>query len=99
MSLRPDAGAGRWARLARSVTARPGPYTLTALLVVAVLALPMTGLRLGVPDAALDPPGSVTRTAAELLEEGFGPGADAPLLVVGTGGAARGRQGRRITQR
>ncbi|GHF96275.1 MULTISPECIES: MMPL family transporter [Amycolatopsis] len=86
MSLRPDGGAAGWARLARSVTARPGPYTLAALLVVAVLALPMTGLRLGVPDAALDPPGSVTRTAAELLEEGFGPGADAPLLVVGTGG-------------
>ncbi|WP_410611765.1 MMPL family transporter [Amycolatopsis sp. lyj-109] len=86
MRLRPDARAGRWARLARSVTARPGPYSLAALLVVAVLALPMTGLRLGVPDAALDPPGSVTRTAAELLEEGFGPGAGAPLLVVGTGG-------------
>ncbi|MGV9367166.1 MMPL family transporter [Amycolatopsis sp. NPDC003731] len=90
MRLRPDAGAGRWARLARSVTARPGPYTLAALLVVAVLALPMTGLRLGVPDAALDPPGSVTRTAAELLKEGFGPGADAPLLVVGTGGESVG---------
>ena len=90
MSLRPDAGAGRWARLARSVTARPGPYTLAALVVVAVLALPMTGLRLGVPDATLDPPGSVTRTAAELLEEGFGPGADAPLLVAGTGGASVG---------
>ncbi len=88
MSVRPDGGDGRWARLARSVTARPGPYTLAALLVVAVLALPMTGLRLGVPDAALDPPGSVTRTAAELLEEGFGPGADAPLLVVGTGGSS-----------
>lgn len=86
MSLRPDGGDGRWARLARSVTARPGPYTLAALLVVAVLALPMTGLRLGVPDAALDPPGSVTRTAAELLDEGFGPGAGAALAVVGTGG-------------
>ncbi|MGW4063037.1 MMPL family transporter [Amycolatopsis sp. NPDC004747] len=90
MRLRPDGGDGRWARLARSVTARPGPYTVAALLVVAVLALPMTGLRLGVPDAALDPPGSVTRTAAELLEEGFGPGADAPLLVVGTHGDSVG---------
>jgi RND superfamily putative drug exporter len=89
MRVRPG-GRGGWARLASSVTARPGPYTLAALLVVAVLALPMTGLRLGVPDAALDPPGSVTRTAAELLEEGFGPGADAPLLVVGTGGASVG---------
>ncbi|MDQ7805404.1 MMPL family transporter [Amycolatopsis sp. A133] len=91
MSPRPEGGDGGWARLARSVTARPGPYTLAALLVVAVLALPMTGLRLGVPDAALDPPGSVTRTAAELLEEGFGPGADAPLLVTGTGGSSVGQ--------
>jgi RND superfamily putative drug exporter len=79
-------GEGRgWARLAHRVTARPGPATLAALLVVAVLALPMTGLRLGVPDATADPPGSVTRTAAELLGTGFGPGAGAPLLVVGTG--------------
>ncbi|MEV7096700.1 MMPL family transporter [Amycolatopsis sp. NPDC051045] len=91
MSVRPDGGDGRWGRLARAVTARPGPYTLAAVLVVAVLALPMAGLRLGVPDAALDPPGSVTRTAAELLEEGFGPGADAPLLVAGTGGTSVGQ--------
>ncbi|MEU5260322.1 MMPL family transporter [Amycolatopsis sp. NPDC021455] len=87
MRVRPDGSGGRWARLARSVTARPGPYTVAALLVVAVLALPMTELRLGVPGAASDPPGSVTRTAAELLEAGFGPGADAPLLVVGTSGS------------
>ncbi|MEV6877688.1 MMPL family transporter [Amycolatopsis sp. NPDC051128] len=86
--VRPAGRGGGWARLAGSVTTRPGPYTLAALLVVAVLALPMTGLRLGVPDGGSDPPGSVTRTAAELLEAGFGPGADAPLLVVGTGGAS-----------
>ncbi|QKV73283.1 MMPL family transporter [Amycolatopsis sp. Hca4] len=90
MKVRPHARAVGWARLARSVTARPGPYTLAALLVVAVLALPVAGLRLGVPDATLDPPGSITRTAAELLQEGFGPGADAPLLVVGTGGDSVG---------
>ncbi|MET8851476.1 MMPL family transporter [Amycolatopsis sp. NPDC004625] len=90
MRPRPDAADGRWARTARSVTARPGPYTLAALLVVAVLALPAVGLRLGVPDAALDPPGSITRTAATLLADGFGPGADAPLLVTGTDGASVG---------
>jgi RND superfamily putative drug exporter len=88
MRIPAEGNGGRWARLARSVTARPGPYTFAALLVVAVLALPMTGLRLGVPDAALDPPGSVTKTAADLLNEGFGPGAGAPLLVVGTGDPA-----------
>ncbi|WP_370962126.1 MMPL family transporter [Amycolatopsis sp. cg9] len=90
MRVKPVGNGGRWARLARSVTARPGPYTLAAVLVVAVLALPMTGLRLGVPDAAQDPPGSITRTGAELLAEGFGPGAGTPLLVVGTGDASLG---------
>ncbi|WP_439379278.1 MMPL family transporter [Amycolatopsis lexingtonensis] len=90
MRVKPAGSGGRWARLARSVTARPGPYTLAAVLVVAVLALPMTGLRLGVPDAAQDPPGSITRTGAELLADGFGPGAGAPLLVVGTGDASLG---------
>ncbi|MCR6485179.1 MMPL family transporter [Amycolatopsis sp. OK19-0408] len=90
MRVRADGSGRRWASFARSVTARPGPYTLAALLVVAVLALPMTGLRLGVPDAALDPPGSVTKTAAGLLDAGFGPGAGAPLLVVGTGDASLG---------
>ncbi|RSD20827.1 MMPL family transporter [Amycolatopsis eburnea] len=91
MRVKPAGSGGRWARLARSVTARPGPYTLAALLVVAVLALPMTGLRLGMPDAAQDPPGSITRTGAELLTDAFGPGAGAPLLVVvGTGDASLG---------
>ncbi|MEV4145578.1 MMPL family transporter [Amycolatopsis sp. NPDC049691] len=90
MRIPAEGGGRRWARLARSVTRRPGPYTLAALLVVAVLTLPTTGLRLGVPDASLDPPGSITRTAAELLHDGFGPGAGAPLLVVGTGDASLG---------
>jgi RND superfamily putative drug exporter len=90
MRIPAEGSGGGWARLARSVTGRPGPCTLAALLVVAVLALPMTGLRLGVPDAALDPPGSVTRTAAELSRAGFGPGAGAPLLVVGTGDRSPG---------
>ncbi|WIV62276.1 MMPL family transporter [Amycolatopsis nalaikhensis] len=90
MRVRADGSDGRWARLARSVTARPGPYTLAALVVVAVLALPMTGLQLGVPDATQDPPGSVTKTAAELLDDGFGPGAGVPLLVVGTGDPSLG---------
>ncbi|WP_410671748.1 MMPL family transporter [Amycolatopsis sp. cmx-4-68] len=90
MRVPAEGAGGRWARLARSVTARPGPYSVAALLVVAVLALPMTGLRLGVPDAALDPPGSITKTAATLLAEGFGPGAGAPLLVVGTGDPSLG---------
>lgn len=83
MRVRPAHPGGLWTRAARSVTSRPAPYAAAAVLVVAVLSLPMTGLRLGVPGAHLDPPGSVTKVAAELLEDGFGPGANGPILLVG----------------
>jgi RND superfamily putative drug exporter len=86
MRVRPVRTGGLWPRLARSVTGRPAPYAAAAVLVVAVLSLPMTGLRLGVPGAELDPPGSVTKVAAELLEEGFGPGANGPVVLVGRSG-------------
>ncbi|WP_326953840.1 MMPL family transporter [Amycolatopsis sp. NBC_01286] len=82
MRVRPAGAGGLWPRAARSVTSRPAPYAVAAVLVIAVLSLPMTGLRLGVPGAGLDPPGSVTKVAAELLEDGFGPGANGPVLVV-----------------
>ncbi len=82
MRVRPAGAGGLWPRAARSVTSRPAPYAVAAVLVIAVLSLPMTGLRLGVPGAGLDPPGSVTEVAAELLEDGFGPGANGPVLVV-----------------
>lgn len=82
MRVRPAGAGGLWPRAARSVTSHPAPYAVAAVLVIGVLSLPMTGLRLGVPGAGLDPPGSVTKVAAELLEDGFGPGADGPVLVV-----------------
>ncbi|WP_431924698.1 MMPL family transporter [Amycolatopsis tucumanensis] len=71
-----------WAGLARSVTRRPAPYAIAAVLVIAVLAAPALGLRLGMPGAGHDPPGSPTKVADELLAEGFGPGANGQLVLV-----------------
>ncbi|WP_435581484.1 MMPL family transporter [Amycolatopsis thermoflava] len=71
-----------WAGLARSVTRRPAPYVIGAVLVIAVLAAPALGLRLGVPGAGHDPPGSPTKVADTLLAEGFGPGANGQLVLV-----------------
>ncbi|GHF00447.1 membrane protein [Amycolatopsis deserti] len=71
-----------WAGLARSVTRRPAPYAIAAVLVIAVLAAPALVLRLGVPGAGHDPPGSPTKIADTLLAEGFGPGANAQLVLV-----------------
>ncbi len=45
------------------------------------LALPAAGLRLTLPDAGYDAPGSQPRVAYDLLDAGFGPGFNGPLLV------------------
>ena len=47
-----------------------------------VLAIPALSLRTGWPDARNRPEGSPPRVAFDLLTEGFGIGANAPLLVV-----------------
>jgi RND superfamily putative drug exporter len=47
-----------------------------------VLAIPAFSLRTGWPDARNRPEGSPPRVAFDLLTEGFGIGANAPLLVV-----------------
>ena len=38
-------------------------------------------MRLGFPDAGNDPPGTMTRQAYDLISEGFGPGANGPLVI------------------
>ena len=46
------------------------------------LAAPVLGLRLGFPDEGNDQAGTMTRTAYDLTVDGFGPGANGPLLLV-----------------
>ncbi|MEU9279305.1 MMPL family transporter [Streptomyces sp. NPDC048342] len=57
-------------------------FALAALLVVTVLSLPALSLRLGTLDAGNDPKGTTTRTAYDLLAQGFGPGSNGPLVLV-----------------
>ena len=71
--------AARWGR---AVQRRPWTATLVAGAVLLALAAPVTGLRLGFPDAGNDREGTTTRAAYELTTEGFGPGAAGPLMVV-----------------
>jgi putative drug exporter of the RND superfamily len=49
-----------------------------------VLAIPVLSLRLGSSDAANDPAAATTHQAYELLADGFGPGFNGPLELVGT---------------
>ncbi len=84
----PDGTSGGWTRLAAFVQRHPGPLAIAAAAVLLVLAIPVLSLRLGSSDAANDPASATTHQAYELLAEGFGPGFNGPLELVGTTGSA-----------
>ena len=70
--------AARWSR---AVQRRPWAAALAAIAVLLVLATPFLGLRMGFPDAGNDRAATTTRQAYDLVEKGFGAGANGPLLV------------------
>jgi RND superfamily putative drug exporter len=79
-----DGAAGAWARWAAFVQRHPVPLAAVAVAVMVVLAIPVLSLRLGSSDAANDPAATTTHHAYELLADGFGPGFNGPLQLVGT---------------
>ncbi|CAN5421403.1 hypothetical protein BH18ACT1_BH18ACT1_04600 [soil metagenome] len=68
----------RWSRL---VQRRPWASVVVGTLLLAVLALPVFGIRLGFSDEGNYPEDSSTRKAYDLLADGFGPGFNGPLLL------------------
>jgi RND superfamily putative drug exporter len=74
---------GFWLKWARFVEARRGPVAVAALVIMALIAVPITQLRLGASDASTDPSGSTTHQAYTTLARGFGPGFNGPLQLVG----------------
>jgi RND superfamily putative drug exporter len=81
---RPDGTSGAWTRLAAFVQRHPAPLAAAAAAVMLVLAIPVLSLRLGSSDAANDPASTTTHQAYELLADGFGPGFNGSLQLVGT---------------
>jgi len=81
--LSSDAGpapAGeRWARF---VTRHRVPALIIAVLGLALVAAPATGLRLGVPDDGMSAVDTTQRKAYDLISAGFGAGVNGPLTVV-----------------
>jgi RND superfamily putative drug exporter len=60
---------------------RPWPAAIAGVLVLAVLALPIFGLRLGFSDEGNYPTDTSTRQAYDLITDGFGPGSNGPLVL------------------
>ncbi|MFI5962755.1 MMPL family transporter [Streptomyces asoensis] len=84
----PERTSGPAARWSQGVQRRPRTIAAAALVVMAVLALPVLSLRLGATDQGNDDASTTTRKAYDLLAEGFGPGFNGPLQVVVDGGDA-----------
>ncbi|MGN6032659.1 MAG: MMPL family transporter [Thermomicrobiales bacterium] len=61
----------------------PALWLIAGLVVIGVLAYPAVfSAQLGSADAGTGPADSTTRKAYDLIAEGFGPGANGPLLIV-----------------
>ena len=69
----------RWARF---ITTHRVPVLAAAALSLLVVATPVLGLQLGLPDDSTAAPSSTQYKAYQLLSKGFGPGFNGPLIVV-----------------
>ena len=72
----------RWARFSALIERRPRAFAVAATVLLLVVALPVTGMRLGSSDAGSNTASSTTRKAYDLLSQGFGSGFNGPFLVV-----------------
>ena len=80
-AVKPAEETASW-RLAHRISARPWPYLVGASLVLLTLAAPALALKSSFPTAGDDARTSTQRKAYDLLTEGFGPGFNAPFVVV-----------------
>jgi RND superfamily putative drug exporter len=70
-----------WHRWSRFLQRHPWSAALAGLATLVLLALPMFSMRLGFSDDRNDPQTQTTRRAYDLIADGFGAGANGPLLV------------------
>jgi RND superfamily putative drug exporter len=75
--------SGPWQRWAQFVSRHPRALSLGAIAVIVAFIIPFFSLQLGSSDQGSNPAGSTTRQAYDLLAQGFGPGFNGPLTVVG----------------
>jgi RND superfamily putative drug exporter len=75
-------GQGMWHRWAQFVQRRPAIIAIIGFVVLLIIALPLLQLRLGNADASNDKASSTTYKAYHLISNGFGAGANGPVLVV-----------------
>jgi putative drug exporter of the RND superfamily len=70
-----------WARWGRAVAARPWPCLVSAVVILALLALPVLDLTLGQQDNGALPTDTNSRQSYDLMTKGFGVGSNGALLI------------------
>jgi putative drug exporter of the RND superfamily len=70
-----------WARWARFMSRHRWPAVFASLTILLVLAAPMLGMRLGQVDDGSAPRSTTQRQAYDLISQGFGKGANGPLVL------------------
>ncbi|MFE5908429.1 MMPL family transporter [Streptomyces wedmorensis] len=75
------AHAAGWRRWIGHVSRHPVPYAVGAAGLLLTAALPVLGLRVGLPDDGSLPHSRTERRAYDLVAEGFGPGTNGPLVI------------------
>jgi putative drug exporter of the RND superfamily len=75
---------GRWARWGARLSRHPIRYAVAAAVVLLLLAAPLLTLRLGTPDDGNQPVSWPQRRAYDTVAAEFGPGWNAPLVMVVT---------------
>ncbi len=80
--------SARFAAWAERLWKRPLAYGAVALVALVALALPLTGLRTGMPSIKVVPASDSARVGYDLIQSAFGPGAPGTLQVVAPAGQA-----------
>jgi len=94
---RVDKGALKWAhsgehrskrfeRWGQKLWSRPALFGIPALLALLILAVPVFGLKTGMPSITVVPQDDGSRQGYTLVSEAFGPGAPGTLQIVGPAG-------------
>ena len=73
--------SANWARWSELIQRRPWPAVAVSVLILLALAAPALNMRLGTSDAGLDPEGTTTKNAYDLIATGFGPGVNGSFLL------------------
>jgi RND superfamily putative drug exporter len=64
------------------VIKRPVIAVVAVIGLLGIIAIPAFSLELALPSGATEPVGSTTRTSYDMIEKGFGPGRNGPLIVL-----------------